>query len=59
MLDDLANSEFRRKFEAKDRLQSYLSSIPASVIVHPNSAFIGVKTLVGQQVGLEGGRLHA
>lgn len=53
-LDYLANSEFRRKFEAKGRLRSYLSAIPVNVIVHPDSAFIGMKTLVGQQVGPEG-----
>ena len=35
-LDYLANSEFRRKFEAKGRLRSYLSAIPVNVIVHPD-----------------------
>jgi glucokinase len=53
MLDYLANSKFRVQFEAKGRFRTYLSVIPVNVIVHPDPAFIGLKALVKQQVGLE------
>ena len=41
----LRQSEFRDRFEAKGRLQSYLKTIPTYVIVHPTAAFLGLKSL--------------
>ena len=46
MVDFLARSEFRRRFEAKGRFQSYLGSVPTNVIVHPAATFVGLKSLV-------------
>jgi glucokinase len=45
ILDYLANSEFRRRFEQKGRLHSYLEAIPSQVIVHPAATFIGLTSL--------------
>jgi glucokinase len=39
-------SEFRARFDAKGRLRGYVEEIPLNVIVHPDYAFIGLKTLV-------------
>jgi glucokinase len=46
ILDFLIRSEFRKRFEAKGRFQSYLKAIPTSVITHPAAALIGLKSLV-------------
>jgi glucokinase len=46
IVDFLARSEFRRRFEAKGRFQSYLGSVPTKVIVHPAATFVGLKSLV-------------
>jgi glucokinase len=46
ILDFLIRSEFRERFEAKGRLQSYLEAIPTYVITHPAAALIGLKTLM-------------
>lgn len=35
------DSEFRRRFEAKGRLQAYLASVPAYVVTHRLPAFLG------------------
>lgn len=43
--DFLAWSSFRERFEAKGRLSGYLASIPTSVIMHPDVAFLGLQTL--------------
>jgi glucokinase len=45
IVDFMARSEFRNRFEAKSRLQPYLKTIPTSVIVHPAAAFLGLKSL--------------
>jgi glucokinase len=45
ILDYLANSEFRRRFEQKGRLHSYLEAIPSQVIVHPAATFLGLMSL--------------
>jgi glucokinase len=45
ILDYLAASEFRRRFEQKGRLQKYLKSIPSQVIVHPAATFLGLQSL--------------
>ena len=40
-----ARSEFRRRFEAKGRMQPYLARIPSFVITHPDPALIGLARL--------------
>jgi glucokinase len=47
IVDFIARSEFRNRFEAKGRLRSYLETIPSCVIVHPAVAFLGLKSLAG------------
>jgi glucokinase len=42
----LSQSEFRDRFEAKGRLRAYLEAIPTYVIVHPATAFLGLKSLL-------------
>jgi glucokinase len=46
ILDFLARSEFRERFEAKGRLRRYLEKVPSYVIVHPAAAFLGLKSVV-------------
>jgi glucokinase len=46
ILDYLAKSEFRRRFEQKGRLHSYLKAIPSQVIIHPAATLIGLTSLV-------------
>jgi len=46
ILDFLIRSEFRKRFEAKGRLQNYLEAIPLYVITHPAAALIGLKSLI-------------
>ena len=45
IVDFMARSEFRERFEAKGRLRPYLESIPTYVIVHPAAAFLGLRSL--------------
>ncbi len=45
-VDYLARSAFRAQFEAKGRLQPYVSRVPTRVIMHPNPAFPGLMSLV-------------
>jgi glucokinase len=45
LFDYLARSEFRARFTAKGRFQSYLEGIPTTVIVNPDAAFVGLKSL--------------
>ena len=47
----LARSQFRPRFEAKGRFQDYVASIPASIIVHPDPAFLGLQFLAKQKFG--------
>ena len=42
ILDYLAASEFRRRFEAKGRFRDYVSRIPVWIIRHPEPAFLGL-----------------
>jgi glucokinase len=49
MLDFLANSEFRRRFEKKGRLTAYLKAIPTQVILHPAATFLGLTSLIGSK----------
>lgn len=41
-----AESGFRKRFEAKGRLQLYLAAIPTYVIVRPLSALVGAAALL-------------
>jgi glucokinase len=41
----LAASAFRERFESKGRFAAYLGQIPASVIAHPDPAFLGLAAL--------------
>jgi glucokinase len=41
----LAQSEFRARFVAKGRFQLYLETIPTAVIINPDAAFLGLKSL--------------
>lgn len=45
IVDLLVRSEFRARFMAKGRFQSYLERVPVAVIVNPDSAFLGLKAL--------------
>ena len=45
ILDFLIRSQFRNRFEAKGRFQSYLETVPSYVITHPAAAFVGLKSL--------------
>jgi len=47
LADHLAQSEFRARFEAKGRFRSYLEGIPATIILNPDAAFLGLKSLAG------------
>jgi glucokinase len=49
ILDFLANSEFRRRFEQKGRLTAYLKAIPTQVILHPAATFLGLTSLLGSK----------
>lgn len=43
LLDYLAASDFRERFESKGRFQPYLRDIPVRVIVRPDASFLGLK----------------
>ena len=47
LLDELEQSEFRERFEAKGRYASYLGAIPTHVITAPLPAFRGLRHLLG------------
>jgi hypothetical protein len=51
IVDYLAGSEFRTRFEAKGRFRNYLRAIPTNVIIHADPSFIGLRALVEQQFG--------
>jgi glucokinase len=42
IIDYVAQSEFRARFEAKGRMRGYLETIPTSIIVHTDPAFLGL-----------------
>jgi glucokinase len=54
IVEFMARSEFRRRFEDKGRLRPYLEAIPSSVIVHPAAAFIGLQALAAQSTATAG-----
>lgn len=45
MVDYLAHSDFRKRFESKGRLGAYVSQIATKVIVRPDPAFVGLAAL--------------
>jgi glucokinase len=45
ILEFLANSEFRRRFEQKGHLRAYLEAISSQVIVRPAATFLGLTSL--------------
>ena len=47
IFDFLKASDFRRRFEAKDRMADYLRAIPTRVVVQPYAALIGAAALLG------------
>ncbi|MHB8885607.1 MAG: glucokinase [Methylovirgula sp.] len=47
----LARSQFRTRFEAKGRFRDYVAGVPASVIIHPDPAFLGLQFLAKQEFG--------
>jgi glucokinase len=46
MPDYLAASQFRRRFEEKGRLQQFLETIPAYLILDDDVAFVGLRNLM-------------
>jgi glucokinase len=42
IIDYVAQSEFRARFEAKGRMRGYLETIPTSIIMHNDPAFLGL-----------------
>ncbi len=51
IVEFMARSQFRRRFEDKGRLRPYLEAIPSNVIVHPAAAFMGLKSLADIRQG--------
>jgi glucokinase len=45
IVDFLAGSQFRQRFEEKGRFQAYLKVIPSHVIIHPATTFLGLRSL--------------
>ncbi len=48
LIDTLMSGEFRRRFEAKGRLSSYMAEIPTALIVHPYAALLGAAQALGR-----------
>jgi len=46
ILDVLEASDFRRRFEHKDRMSDYLKPIPTRVVIEPHAALIGAASLL-------------
>jgi glucokinase len=47
LVDHLAQSDFLARFAAKGRFRTYLDSIPIAVIITPDAAFLGLRSLAG------------
>jgi glucokinase len=45
LVDHLAQSDFRARFVAKGRFRTYLEGIPIAVIINPEAAFLGLRSL--------------
>jgi len=52
--DRLAETQFRTQFESKGRYEELLRQIPTSVIVTPDTSFIGLKTFVERKLQAAG-----
>jgi glucokinase len=52
--DRLAASDFRAQFENKGRFESYLRTIPISVIVRQDASFVGLKAFFEQTMAAKG-----
>ena len=52
LVEFLARSEFRARFEHKGRFRAYLEAIPSSVIVHPAAAFVGLRSIAKTRLGV-------
>ncbi|HEY6259584.1 MAG TPA: glucokinase [Xanthobacteraceae bacterium] len=50
VVEYMAGSKFRERFEAKGRLRPYLEAVPTNVIVHPAATFVGLASLVADEV---------
>jgi glucokinase len=50
IVDFLESSEFRRRFEQKGRLSTYLRDIPTQVILHPAASFVGLTSLLASKL---------
>ncbi len=50
--DYVARSEFRTRFEAKGRVRAYLETIPVSVILHRDPAFLGLVSIIERERGI-------
>ncbi|HEX4196183.1 MAG TPA: glucokinase [Caulobacteraceae bacterium] len=48
IFDFLEASDFRRRFETKDRMSDYLAAIPTRVVTQPHAALIGAAALLGE-----------
>jgi glucokinase len=53
ILEFLARSEFRDRFEAKGRLRKYLEAISTRVIIHPDVTMVGLQALVERTAALK------
>jgi glucokinase len=49
IVDYVAQSEFRARFEAKGRMRGYLEAIPTSIIMHGDPAFLGLIAAIESQ----------
>ena len=56
--DTLARSEFRARFEAKGRYRAWLEAIPTSIIMRPDTAFLGLQAFTESAV-IRPARRHA
>jgi glucokinase len=56
--DALARSEFRARFEAKGRYRAYLEAIPTSIIMRPDTAFIGLQAFT-ESTAIKPARRHS
>ena len=48
IIDFMARSDFRARFEHKGRFRTYLKAIPSSVIMHPAATFLGLRAIANR-----------
>jgi glucokinase len=48
LADRLAASDFRKRFEDKGRLSSFVAQIPTSLVLHPYPAIVGASRELAQ-----------